>query len=424
MRDQTLTLIGSKPAVLHDPRVKHALADWPTRDCPPVMTTTVPEVLGNPSLLDHSGVIWVLLDHANTPHLFKLVGILQDRHIPAMITQPNENNPLGTPFRDGLVVAPLSAPPQWLCATLRTLWSQAGVVQCLKVDIKLLQAHHGGLCDQIDKIDEELRLAAKLQREFLPEILPSCPNAEFRVLYRPAGYVSGDVYDVIRLDENHVGFFIADAAGHGVPAALMTMWIKRSLPSTDPDPASETGRRIVPPDEAMARLNDDMVTQQTGRARFATACYGVINCHTMELRLARAGHPFPFLLRSDGSIVTLEPEGMLLGVFRGNHYELATCRLEPGDRLLLYSDGFEMAFPQPANEQDFDICPANTRYADEFKDLGHGSLDEALQRLEYKLDQQIGSLNQRDDLTVLCLSARAKSDINTGQTDARTQTAA
>ena len=77
------------------------------------------------------------------------------------------------------------------------------------------------------RLDEELRLAAKLQQDFLPKQLPQVGPIHFHSLFRPAGYVSGDLYDVMRLDEKRVGFFPVDAVGHGMPAALLTMFIKR-----------------------------------------------------------------------------------------------------------------------------------------------------------------------------------------------------
>ncbi len=405
MHTLSLTLIGSNPAVFKDTLVTAVLDRWPENDRPSIVTTTPAQVLGDDSILKRSGVVWLLLDQVGTPELFELIGQLQDRHIPAMLTHPDQCQAVGTLFQEGVVAAPLNAGKEPLCAMLGTLWNQAAVIRSLESEVRMLQAHHGGLCDQIGKIDEELRLAAKLQQEFLPISLPDCGHAQFKVLYRPAGYVSGDIYDLIRLDDDHVGIFIADAAGHGVPAALMTMYIKRALHSIETDVTSPTGTRVVPPDEAMARLNNDMLRQQTGRVRFVTACYGVVNCQTMEISLARAGHPFPLWLHTDGTVTTLEPDGMLLGVFPDNAYELWHCRLQPGDRLLLYSDGFEMAFPQPDHQHSRDRCPANMQYTEEFKDLAVGPLDQAMARLEHKLDQQIGSLNQRDDLTVLCISA-------------------
>src|SRR5690606_16689880 len=152
------------------------------------------------------------------------------------------------------VIGPPDAPPEILCAMLRALWSQIDALQAMKVELKVLRAQHGGLCGQIESMDEELRLASQLQREFLPRSLPCVGRVDFRVLFRPAGYVSGDIYDVERLDEDHVAFFLADAVGHGVPAALLTMYIKRSL-QTKQMITEPPGYRLIPPDQAMAQLN-------------------------------------------------------------------------------------------------------------------------------------------------------------------------
>src|SRR5688572_8924311 len=81
----------------------------------------------------------------------------------------------------------------------------------------------------IRRLDEELRLAARLQQDFLPKSLPQVGPVRFHTLFRPAGHVSGDIYDVMRLDETHVGFYIVDAVGHGMPAALLTMFLKNAM---------------------------------------------------------------------------------------------------------------------------------------------------------------------------------------------------
>ncbi len=102
-----------------------------------------------------------------------------------------------------------------------------------------LDQHHRrdrALHGQMDRLDEEMRLAARLQRDFLPKTLPEVGRVRFRALFRPAGYVSGDLYDVQRLDEDHVGFYLADAVGHGMPAALLTMFLKRALTTKEITP--------------------------------------------------------------------------------------------------------------------------------------------------------------------------------------------
>ncbi|MEO0587391.1 MAG: PP2C family protein-serine/threonine phosphatase [Planctomycetota bacterium] len=324
---------------------------------------------------------------------------LDEAHVPTLVSADDSSITAG----GGAVWLPADADEQAIAATLRALWVQGSTVEVLRAEVKLLRLHQTGMADQIGKIDEELRLAAQLQKEFLPESVPEVGDCRFGVLWRPAGYVSGDIYDVERLDEKHIGIFLADAVGHGVPAALMTMFIKRSLRTKEVGP---DGYRIVEPGEALARLNTDMAERQTGKVRFATAVYGVLNTETRVLRIARAGHPFPMWLKADGTTEMLEPDGGLLGVFPEDTFEQSEITLGQGDRLLIYSDGFEMAFPDEntgKGKAEHKRSIANERYTEEFEDLRIGTPIRALHRLETRLEQQAGSLNQQDDLTVVCL---------------------
>jgi sigma-B regulation protein RsbU (phosphoserine phosphatase) len=404
MSRKTLTILsgeGQLPRTLVDQTVNF----W-TQDCPEIAYLPLERILDDPAALQSAGVVWIVVDPDNAKLADEAIARLEEAHIPGVVTGLPGDFAVGASCGHGMVHGPAVAPPPMLCGLLRVLWNQASVIRNLHTEVDFLRAHQGGLCDQVQKMDEELRLAAQLQREFLPAKMPSINDVEFRVLFRPASYVSGDIYDVIRLDEQHIGFFIADAVGHGVPAALMTMYIKRSLHTKEVDPQSPKGYRIVPPDEALSRLNQDMLDQQSGsKIRFATACYGVINCKTLNMSFARAGHPFPLLLKADGSTSWFEPEGAMLGVFPDEKFEVCHHQLEQGDRLLLYSDGFEMAFPE-VHGQEGNI--ANTQYAREFEALAHGTLDEAIEHLESRLDLQAGSLNQRDDLTVVCLGVKSQ----------------
>jgi phosphoserine phosphatase RsbU/P len=209
--------------------------------------------------------------------------------------------------------------------------------------------------------------------------------------------------------------------GHGVPAALMTVYLKQSLRTKEIDPAAPGGYSIVSPERALTALNREVVQHQGEQVRTATAWYGLLNHRTLELSHARAGHPLPLLLKPDGRVLTLEAEGGILGVFPHEQYGLSRTTLEPGDRLLVYSDGFEVAF-QSRQESAVSAKKslANRQYVEEFKDLGHGALHEALGRLSRNLDAQAGSLNQLDDMTVLvvgvCSSRTQQSGAAAGRT--------
>lgn len=330
-----------------------------------------------------------------------LIRRLVDHHIPVLLTRWNHDEVAGATGREGAVMAPADAGPSAISTALQTLWSLHVTVEDLRSEVELLRAHQGGLTERIEHIDEELRLAAQLQRGFLPTKLPRLPNLAVDVLYRPAGYVSGDIYDVIRVDEHHVGFFMADAVGHGVSAALMTIYIKQSLRTKRIDSTFPLGYEIISPADAMGRLNRDICRQKIEKTRLATACYGLLDTRTMRLAFSRAGHPYPLLLHEDGSMETIEPEGAMLGIFEEEQYETTEVQLAAGDRFVLYTDGFEVAFPEGRGERG----NASRAYLDVFRKLAEArTTGEAMSWLARTLDGQVGSLNQCDDLTAMLLA--------------------
>lgn len=337
-------------------------------------------------------VVWVISDkHYDDEAMFELLDHLGNHHIPTILTRANEDLPEVSLYHTGALIASPKLPMSELAMIVRALHSQGESLRLMQRELSITRRHHGGLRGQMDKLDEELRLAARVQQEFLPEKLPSLHGVEVQVMFRPAGYVSGDVYDVQRLDEDHIGLWIADVVGHGVPAALLTMFVKAALPTKEID---HRGYRIIPPDESLKRLNDEMIARATGQSRFATACYALLNCRTGKLQVSRAGHPHPLILRADGQVEYLEPEGPLLGVFEDEPFELQCYQMHPGDRFMIYSDGFETCFAENDTHD-------TTRYRDEFARLGDASPQQAMRMIQQIIDAQPGSLHQVDDLTVV-----------------------
>jgi sigma-B regulation protein RsbU (phosphoserine phosphatase) len=344
---------------------------------------------------------WLFVGGA-TPRnvMHQALDAIEEWRCPALLTRAGEGLPIGSNMRDGVVIAPAEAGAEKLRVMLCALISQGAVIRGMKQEIEIVRRQHDGMAGEMDKLDEELRLAARLQRQFLPQRMPEMPGVRFDVLFRPATYVSGDIYDVQQLGKDLSSFYVADAVGHGVPAALLTMLIKQSLQGR------EGGLRnapIVPPDEAMRRLNRDLMQRQSSQVQPVTACYGHYDCRTHELQLVRAGHPPPYLMKADGRLETLCPDGALLGVFDDEKFEVLRVQVEPGDRLLIYSDGFELAFADSAN-------PRDARYLRELQDLRGGTLKEAMARLHEKLDHETGSLHQRDDLTAMVMDVSLVGD--------------
>ncbi len=189
------------------------------------------------------------------------------------------------------------------------------------------------------QIDQELELAQRIQASFLPQQLPQVPTARFAVHYVLRDRVGGDFYDVFRLDENHVGFYVADAMGHGVPASLLTIFVKKGVRAKE---VFGQQYRLVPPDEVLGRLNRDLLEQGLSESPFITMVYALFNHRDGTLTVARAGHPYPLLVPAEGEPEMLRQEGLLLGVVDAA-FPARTRHLRPGDKLLLYSDGIDAA---------------------------------------------------------------------------------
>lgn len=187
------------------------------------------------------------------------------------------------------------------------------------------------------QIDQELELAQRIQSSFLPQTLPQVPHVRFAVHYLLCGKVGGDFYDIFRLDEHHVGFYVADAMGHGVPASLLTIFVKKGVKAKE---VFGSQYRLIPPDEVLWRLNRDLLEQQLSEHPFITMVYALFNHQTGAVGFARAGHPYPLHVPRHGDLQLWKQEGLLLGIADAR-FPCANQVLATGDKLLLYTDGID-----------------------------------------------------------------------------------
>ncbi|MCG3137752.1 MAG: hypothetical protein HJJLKODD_01602 [Phycisphaerae bacterium] len=267
------------------------------------------------------------------------------------------------------------------------------IVRRAQLEMTHMQRLGKHLNQQFAEVDQEMRLASRLQKEFLPNTLSGVPGLAFAVLYRPASWVSGDIYDVSRVDEANVSFYVADAVGHGMAASLMTMFVKRAMVSKE---ISQGRYRVLSPSETLTQLNDAIVQQELKNSQFVTATYCVLNHKTRQLSFARGGHPYPILVEPDGSLRELRTEGGLLGLFPGQEFPDKTVQIKPGQKLIVHSDGMEQAFVEERDPET-----GEPRYRQEFRRVAHMPARQFITELEQIMDYEEGSLNPRDDITVL-----------------------
>lgn len=242
------------------------------------------------------------------------------------------------------------------------------------------------------QIDGDMDLTRRIQRAFLPKILPEVGNVRLAACYRPRSRTGGDFYDVLRLDEKHLALYIADAMGRGLPASsLLSIFVRKSLVTKE-----ILGRsyRLVPPSEVLDRLNRDLVGLSLPEPPFVTMSYLQLNCETGDLTFARAAHPHPLYIPAVGEPEYWHSTGTLLGVFEAD-FPIQQRKLYPGDKLLLYTDGVYAPSTGPGSSIDhfsetakrfrhLSIQPFVDQIARELLEEAHHAEDFTILALEYK----------------------------------------
>ena len=245
--------------------------------------------------------------------------------------------------------------------------------------------------NQAEAAQRDLHRAEIIQRSLLPHSPPLLADFRVQTLYRPGRNVGGDLYDVVGIGERHLVLVIADAAGHGVSAAMLSVLFKHRLRVVD-----EATGRPCPPTEALKALNASLRQDVSAPGLFVTAAYCLLDTEERVLAVGSAGHPPLLWLRTDGETRTIDATGPALGLYADATFGEHRCRLEPGDQVLLYTDGLtDAGREQPAGAQ---------RVADTLRSLA-GERN-PLSQLFVSLAPG-AAREDRDDATLVLLEANA-----------------
>ncbi len=195
-------------------------------------------------------------------------------------------------------------------------------------------------------LDRELAVVGQIQHSLLPQELPKIPGLELAALYEPSAHAGGDSYDIFTLPDGRFGLLIADASGHGTPAAVI-MAVMHALARAYNGPPEH-------PCQFLDHLNERLLASYTSiNGSFVTAFYGVYDPKERTLRYACAGHPPPRLLTKNGMVALDAVGGLPLGIMSTQECAEATVKLERGDILALYTDGITEA--QNSENDLFDV---------------------------------------------------------------------
>lgn len=185
-----------------------------------------------------------------------------------------------------------------------------------------------------ERLEAELATARKIQQTLLPREMPLMPGWQAAAIWQPAREVSGDFYDFLEFPDGELGVIIGDVTGKGVPAALV-MAITRSHLRAAVHHALDHGR--VSPGRLLAQVNELLIPDMPA-LMFVTCLVAALNLTSGKVVFANAGHCLPYQ-RSQQSICELRAAGMPLGLMPGMSYPEYSTEIEPGQSLVLYSDG-------------------------------------------------------------------------------------
>lgn len=341
---------------------------------------------------------------------------LREAGLPAVCLCPEPSRWRARHQSGGILFEPATPDADRVAAMLFALAQRQSVVRSLRREVELTSRCELAIREEMERMHDELQLAASVQREFIDLASSVSPMLDHAMISRPISFVSGDVTCLRDLGGDRVAFFLADAAGHGMPAALLTMVLVHALDTLGREPGLHTA---LEPMEVLSRLNACICAHARNYGWFASATYGVFDCRTGEVRVANAGHPPPLVIGGpEGSPRReLSTQGPVLGIAHDATFDQVACRLAPGESLLLYSDGLEcVAADAPRGERSRELRERPhlrllgevERFACSLPDAARARGEASAQivrRLARMIDEAAGSLHQADDITVLVLGS-------------------
>lgn len=294
-------------------------------------------------------------------------------------------------------------PSQVLCIPEDAFWNQIAITQkgvrnLMGIMASRLRRSNHSLMKRLEAqlkyqhLEKELENAGKIQASIVPEgdkLLIHRPAVDAYALINQARIVGGDFYDALMLDDEHIYLAIGDVSGKGMPAALLMM---RTFTSLRLLVSNNPGFQDVIPsvNNMLANNNDDMM--------FVTIFAGVLHVRTGVLRYVNGGHNPPFISTGGGDYQLMDlPTGTLVGIQGQSQFSIAELQLNPGDSLLLYTDGI----PEAMNTQK--MMFETERMEQVLNQRKHPDMKELVQSLENAVETFVGDAQQHDDFTVLGL---------------------
>ncbi|MBR3646369.1 MAG: SpoIIE family protein phosphatase, partial [Lachnospiraceae bacterium] len=244
------------------------------------------------------------------------------------------------------------------------------------------------------RIEQELILAKSIQESALPKtfVFPDRDEFELFASMKPAKEVGGDFYDFFFVDRERIALVIADVSGKSIPAALFMMRSKTAIRSF-----AEAGGT---PQEIMTKANIELC-EGNDAGMFVTAWIGIVDLTTGVMRCSNAGHEYPIIKRNGGDYELIKDKHTLaLGAMYETKAKEYEVKLQPGDRIFVYTDGVAEEINANGKQYGTDRVLEALNSA---KDL---PVDKTLEKMSDNLERFKGNMDQFDDITMLCFEMK------------------
>ena len=245
---------------------------------------------------------------------------------------------------------------------------------------------------QLSAIRHDLKIAKQIQQSILPKKFPPFPNRKDFEIYasmNSAKSVGGDFYDFFLINDEMLGFVIADVSDKGIPAAIY-MAVSRTIIRA----AALTG---LSPEKCMEYSND-LLSKENISDMFVTVFYGILNTKTGEIIYSNAGHNPPCILKKDGTVIETElTHDIVLGIMEDAKFKTKNISLKPGDTIYLYTDGVTEAMNKKHE------LYSEKRLEKELIKLKDSSPQEIINGIISSVEEFTKGAEQSDDITMLTL---------------------
>lgn len=211
-------------------------------------------------------------------------------------------------------------------------------LQNARLEFSLLRLHEafGKLRHQEEVLESDLVKAQRVQRKFLPEAFPVINGLDLFGYFGPCEHLGGDFFGVVPVSGNRLALYMADVTGHGVSAAMVTVTLRELMRTPHRRQESDF---FASPATVLSFINEGLLAEAFDPPIFASMVYALFDPASGRVTVASAGHPPPLLVSGAAEHRFVPVHGTVLGVTHGAHYATTELTLDPGDILLLYSDG-------------------------------------------------------------------------------------